>query len=138
MTSEYVKPLPSPANEELTRPFWDAAKRHELVVPRCNTCAELFFYPRERCPGCLSSDLNWETVSGNGRVYSYTVVHQPVHRGFRDDAPYIYAMIQLDEGPRMVSNLVGCPLDEVKIDMPVTTDFDDVTAEVTLVKFKPA
>ena len=106
-------------------------------MPRCNTCAELFFYPRERCPGCLSSDLDWETVSGNGRVYSYTVVHQPAHRGFRDDAPYVYAMIQLDEGPRMVSNLVDCPVDEVKIDMPVTADFDDVTAEVTLVKFKP-
>ena len=138
MTTEYKKPLPNPANEEHTRPFWDATKRHELVMPRCNTCAELYFYPREACPNCLSSDLAWEPVSGKGRIYSYTVVHQPVHPGFRDEAPYVYAMIQLDEGPRMVSNLVECPLDEVKVDMPVTAVFDDVTTEVTLVKFKPA
>ena len=138
MTTEYSKPLPRPVNPELTRPFWDAAKRNELVLPNCRTCANVFFYPREVCPNCLSSDLEWVTVSGKGRVYSYTIIHQPVNPNFREDAPYIYAMIQLDEGPRMVSNLIDCANDAVSINMPVAAAFDSVTPDVTLVKFRPA
>jgi hypothetical protein len=86
----------------------------------------------------LSAALDWTPASGKGRVYSYTVVHQPAHPAFREDAPYFYAMIQLDEGPRMIGNLIACALDEVEIDMPVTAVFDDVTPEVTLIRFKPA
>ena len=138
MTTEYKKPLPIPANEELTRPFWEAAKRHELVMPRCKTCSDIFFYPREVCPNCLSDDLEWVPVSGKGRLYSYTVVHQPANRAFQPDAPHIFVMVQLDEGPRMVSNLVECPVEDAKVDMAVEAVFDDVTDEVTLVKFKPA
>ena len=138
MTTEYNKPLPSPVGPELSKPFWDAAKRHELMVPRCRTCSNLFFYPREVCPDCLSSDLEWTAVSGRGRLHSYTVVYQPANPAFRDDVPYIYAMVQLDEGPRMISNLVDCPIEDVEMDMPVSAIFDDVTPEVTLVKFKPA
>ncbi len=138
MTTEYNKPLPNPVNAELTRPFWEAAQRHELVMPRCKTCANLFFYPRESCPNCLSDDLEWVPVSGTGRVYSYTVVYQPANPAFQDEVPYIYAMIQLDEGPRMISNLVQCPIEAAKVDMPVTAIFEDVTPEVSLVKFKPA
>ena len=107
-------------------------------MPRCKTCSNLFFYPREVCPTCLSSDLEWVPVSGNGKLYSYTVVHQPGIPSFQEDSPYIFAMVQLDEGPRMVANLVECPVEEAKMDMPVTVVFDDVTPEVTLVKFKPA
>ena len=138
MTTPYAKPLPDPYNAELSKPFWEAVKRHELVMPRCKTCSELFFYPRELCPHCLSSEHEWVPVSGHGRVYSYTVVHQPAHAAFREDAPYVYAMIQLDEGPRFISNIVGCPIDAVHVDMRVNVSFDDVTPEVTLVKFRPA
>ena len=137
MTTVYAKPLPDPYNAELSGPFWQAAKRHELVMPRCKTCADLFFYPRELCPHCLSQDLEWVQVSGQGRVYSYTVVHQPAHSAFREDAPYVYAMVQLDEGPRLIANIVSCPIEDVKIDMRVTVTFDDVTPEVTLVRFRP-
>ncbi len=138
MTTEYKKPLPNPSNPVLTQPFWDAAKRHELIMPRCKTCDNLFFYPRELCPICLSMDLEWVPVSGKGRVHSYTVIYQPGLSAFREDAPYIYAIIQLEEGPRMASNLVECAIDDAKIDMPVTAFYDDVTPEVTLVKFRPA
>lgn len=138
MTTRYTKPLPNPSNPELTRPFWEAAKRHELVMPRCRMCASVFFYPREICPSCFSADLEWVPVSGKGRVHSFTVVYQPGIAAFRDDTPYIYVMVQLDEGPRMVSNLVGCAIEDAKVDMPVTAVFDDVTPEVTLVKFQPA
>ena len=138
MTSTYDKPLPFPTNPELSEPFWEAAKRHELVIPRCKRCSNLHFYPRELCPICLSSDLEWVPVSGRGRVYSFTVVYQPANRAFVEETPYVYAMIQLDEGPRMISNVIETPSEQVKVDMAVVAVFDDVTPEVTLVKFKPA
>ena len=138
MTTEYNKPLPVPINPQLTAPFWKGARRGELVLPRCRTCSTVFFYPRELCPECLSSDLDWVTASGRGRVYSYTIVHQPAHPTFRGDSPYVYAIIQLDEGVRMVSNIVDCPHDELAINMPVVADFDAVTPDTTLVKFRPA
>jgi uncharacterized OB-fold protein len=138
MATESSKPLPRPISPELTRPFWEAATRHELVMPRCTICDHLFFYPRSECPRCLSSHLEWMQVSGRGRLHTYTVVYQPANAAFRDDTPYIYAVVQLDEGPRMVSNVVQCDLDAVKVDMPLEAIFDDVTPECTLVKFKPA
>jgi uncharacterized OB-fold protein len=138
MATESSKPLPRPISPELTRPFWEAATRHELVMPRCTICDHLFFYPRSECPRCLSSHLEWMQVSGRGRLHTYTGVYQPANAAFRDDTPYIYAVVQLDEGPRMVSNVVQCDLDAVKVDMPLEAIFDDVTPECTLVKFKPA
>ena len=137
MATDYDKPLPRGINPELTAPFWEAAGRGELVLPRCRTCSTVFFYPRELCPDCLSSDLDWVPASGKGRVYSYTIIHQPAHPTFRGDSPYVYAIIQLDEGPRMVSNIVDCPNDDVSINMPVVAAFDAVTPDTTLVKFRP-
>jgi len=137
MAAEYNKPLPRPLDPELTRPFWEAAKRHELVMPRCKTCDQLFFYPRSECPRCLGSDLEWVGVSGRGRLHSFTIVNQPANAAFRDDVPYVYAVVQLIEGPRMISNLVEYDVESVSVDMPVEAVFDDVTPEWTLVKFKP-
>lgn len=138
MATEYAKPLPRPLSPELTRPFWEAAKRHELMIPRCKVCDHLFFYPRSECPRCLSNRLEWVKVSGRGRLHTYTVVYQPANATFRDDTPYIYAVVQLDEGPRMVSNVVQCAIEAVNVDMPLEAIFDDITPEWTLVKFKPA
>jgi uncharacterized protein len=134
----YRKPLPIPLNRETSRPFWEAAQRHELIMPRCRLCDHLFWYPREVCPVCLSSEIDWLPVSGRGRLYSFTVIYQPANPAFRDDAPYIYAMVQLDEGPRLIANLVDCPPAEARVDLPVVAVFDDVTPDVTLVKFRPA
>jgi uncharacterized OB-fold protein len=138
MTAEYKKPLPNPQHWPASQAFWEAAKRHELLMPRCTLCNKLFFYPREVCPTCLQSDIEWQKVSGNGRMHSFTVIHQPANPSFAEDVPYVYAMIQLDEGPRMISNLVGCTPADAKVDMPVTAVFDDVTPDWTLVKFRPA
>ena len=134
----YNRPLPNSVNAELSKPFWDAARRHELVLPRCNNCSLTFFYPRERCPDCLSDDLDWIQSSGKGQVHSFTIIEQPVNRAFLEDVPYVYAMIQLNDGPRMISNVVECDIEDVKINMPVEAVFDDVSPDVTLVKFKPA
>ncbi len=132
--SDYIKPLPKPT--PASRPFWDAARRHELTLQRCGGCKKFIYYPRDRCPHCLSKDLSWERVSGRGTIYSYTVVRRASSRAFAD-APYVLAIVELDEGPRMTTNIVAPP-EQLKIGMPVTAFFDDVTPEHTLVKFKPA
>jgi uncharacterized OB-fold protein len=130
----YVKPLPKPT--ETSRPFWDAAKQHRLQLQHCGGCQSFIYYPRDRCPHCLSDQLEWRPVSGKGKVYSYTTVRRASVRSFADK-PYVLAIVELDEGVRMTTN-IEAPPESVKIGMPVTVFFDDVTPERTLVKFKPA
>jgi uncharacterized OB-fold protein len=131
--SEYHKPLPKPT--PTSRPFWDAARRHELSLQRCGACHKFIYYPRERCPHCFSDKLGWERASGRGKVYSYTVVRRSSSRAF--DQPYVLAIVELDEGVRMTTD-IEAPPESVKVGMPVAVYFDDVTPERTLVKFKPA
>ncbi len=144
MTTEYTKPLPIPGGlhgttlGDFTKPFWEATKRHELVIQRCRTCDRFFFYPRELCPTCLSDNLEWAPVSGRGRVHAFTIVYQPNDPRFNEDVPYVYAVIQLDEGARMISNVIDIEPHDVQVDMPVVAVFEDITPEWTLVKFKPA
>ncbi len=132
---DYTKPLPHP--NEVSQPFWDAAKRHELQIQRCNACGIYIFYPREACSECLAADLIWIPVSGRGRLYSYTIAQAPTHPAFADDVPYVIAIIELEEGPHITTNLVGCPIEDVTIGIPVVAAFEDVSAEMTLVKFRP-
>ena len=133
-----TKPMPLPENKGLTAPFWEAAKRHELVMQRCKKCANWIFYPREQCPVCFSQDLEYAPVSGRGRVYAFTVVYQPGNPAFEPEAPYVYAVIQLDEGVRMPSNITGISPDDVQIDMPVVATYEDVSPDWTLIKFEPS
>ena len=136
MTSAYDKPIPIPSNEVLTKPFWEATKRGELIIPYCNSCSTLFFYPREVCPNCFSKDLGWKKMSGEGHVYTYTHVWQAVHPSFQSANGHIYAIVQLDEGPKIPSGISGCEPEEVYVDMPVSVVFDDITEDYTLVKFQ--
>ncbi len=132
--SEYIKPLPKPS--PTSRPYWEAARRHELQLQHCGACGGYIYYPRPRCPNCMSDNLTWERVTGRGKLYSYTIVRRASTRSFAD-RPYVLAIVELDEGPHMTTNLIT-PLEQLKIGMPVTVYFDDVTSEHTLVKFKPA
>ena len=131
----YNKPLPNV--DDVSKGFWDAAKRHELAAQRCKTCNHLIFYPRPACTKCLSMDLEWVQLTGKGRVYTFTIINQAAIPGFMEDVPYVLAIVQLNEGPRITTNIVECKPEDVKVDMPVTVVFDDVTPEITLVKFKP-
>jgi hypothetical protein len=133
--ADYKKPLPRPTAASM--PFWEAAKQHELQIQRCGSCGAHIFYPRELCPECLSSDLKWVKVSGKGTVYSYTIAQMPTHPSFAEDVPYVIAIVELDEGPHVTTNITGCKPNEVRIGMPVAAAFDDVTPEMTLVKFRP-
>jgi uncharacterized OB-fold protein len=132
--STYDKPLPKPT--ATSAPFWDAARQHRLQLQQCGGCHSFIYYPRDRCPRCLSDQLEWRPVSGRGKVYSYTTVRRASTRSFADK-PYVLAIVELDEGVRMTTNLEAPP-ETIKIGMPVTVFFDDVTPERTLVKFKPA
>jgi hypothetical protein len=130
------KPLPRPAPESV--PFWEAAKNHRLELPRCNACGQFWFPPSQSCPHCLAADFAWTPVSGRGTVFSFVVFHRVYHPAYEGDVPYVVALIALEEGPRMLSNVVGIPPDQVRCDMPVKVVFDDVTEGVALPKFTPA
>jgi uncharacterized protein len=132
---EYLKPLPRSTPE--TAPFWEACRRHTLELQQCDACGKFWFPPSNRCQHCLSADWKWMPVSGNGEVFTFTVFHRAYHKGFADELPYAVAVVELDEGPRLVSNVVGCAPEDVKIGMPVSVIFDDVTEDTTLFKFQP-
>lgn len=132
----YTKPLPQPTPE--TQPFWDSMKRHQMQLPRCQDCREFHFYPRAFCPKCYSSNLAWEDVSGRGVLETYVINHRAAPR-FEEDAPYVIAVVTLDEGPRMMTNLVEAEPDPARLppDLSLEVVYDDVTDEVTLPKFRP-
>ena len=134
----YSKPLPRP--DPVTQPFWDSVKAHAMSIQRCSTCRRYVFYPRMHCPSCFGRDLAWMPVSGRGVVHAFTIVHYHSTPAFRADAPYVVALIELDEGVRMMSNLVDVTPDpqHVHVGLPVAVVYDDVTPELTLPKFRPA
>ena len=133
--TEYKKPLPRLT--KLNRPYWEAAKNHELRLQRCSDCSHVWFPPAEVCPKCLGENYEWTKVSGRGKVWSWIVMWQRYFPGFADDLPYNVAYVGLEEGPRMMTNIVGCDSAEIRCDMPVEVVFDDVTEEFSLPKFKP-
>jgi uncharacterized protein len=135
MTANYKKPIPAVTPE--MKPFFDAAKRHELVVQRCTQCGAHRFPAREICSNCLSREAEWVKVSGRGTVFSYNVMHQVYHPGFADEVPYAVVVISLEEGAKMTSNLVGMKPHDIKIDMPVKVVFEEITEDITLPKFAP-
>jgi uncharacterized OB-fold protein len=129
--------LPRPTPE--TKPYWDGAKEHRLMLPWCRSCGRAHFYPRSCCPHCFSFDLEWRQASGAGKLHTFVINHKPA-RGFEAKCPYVIAVVELAEGPRMMSNLVmdETPTPEnVWIDMDLEVVFDDITPEVTLPKFRP-
>ena len=133
----YRKPIPVPTPE--TQFFWDKCKEHELWLQRCQSCRHAFFYPRLHCPQCLSDDVPGFRASGKGTLWTYMINHRAVP-GFEDDAPYAIAIIQLEEGPRMMSNIVeieNTP-ENLVLDMPLEVVFEDATEEISIPKFRPA
>ena len=139
MTGERAEPprfLPQPG--PVSQPFWEAARRHELVLQRCSGCEVHVFYPRYNCPHCGSRDLEWVKASGRAKVHSYTVARRPTHPAYAERVPYVIAIVELEEGPRMTTNIVDCDPDSVHIDMPVAVTFEDISDEISLVMFRPA
>ena len=136
--ADYVKPLPVPEVE--TEPFWAACKEHRLDIQQCDGCGTFVFYPRAICPHCHSTSLTWRTSNGVGKVHTFSVVRQSAAPGFRDEVPYVVAVVEIDDagGVQIMSNLVNVDPADVHIGMPVKVRFEDVTPEITLPKFEPA
>jgi len=122
----------------LHAPFWEYVRAHELRLQRCDDCGRYRFIPLELCPACHSVASTWSPVSGRGTVYTFTVVHRAPTPAYQADAPYVIAQVELEEGPRISSTLAGVDPDAVRIGMPVEVVFDDVDAELTLYRFRPA
>ena len=114
---------PRPRPDNVSTPYWEACARGELLIQRCPACGARQFYPRALCTTCGESP-EWEQVAGRGRVHTFTVIRQNYAPPFRELLPYVVAMIELDEGPLVMSNLSGCDVDAVEIDMPVEVWFE--------------
>lgn len=132
--SDYAKPLPTITDEN--REFWEGAKRGKLRMQKCNSCGHIRYPISHACPKCLSYEFGWADLSGRGEVFSYVVFHQLYNKAFEKDIPYNVALVQLEEGPRMFSNVVGVDNDAVKIGDKVEVAFDSVTPEVTIPRFR--
>lgn len=127
----YDKPLPK--IDTVSQPFWDAAKQNRLVVQHCTACNDVHFPPGPVCPNCLSEAQDWQTVSGRGTLQGWVDFHRAYWDGFKNALPYRCCLVQLEEGPVLVSNLVGDA--EPVFGAAVTVVFDAVTDDVTLPKF---
>lgn len=132
----YTKPLP--VIDDQSRPYWEAARRRELRLPKCDACGALRVQFERWCPRCGSDRATWTRMSGRGTVWSHCTFHQRYFAEFEKDLPYGVALVQLEEGPKLITNIVGIERKDVRIGLPVVAHFDDVTPEVTLIKFRPA
>jgi len=117
------KPVPRPSPESAS--FWDGAKEKKLLLPRCENCGRFWFPPSQRCRHCLSADFTWREVSVEGRIYSFVVYHRVYHPGFEADVPYVVAIVELDEGPRLLANIVGSLPGDVRCDARVHVVFEE-------------
>ena len=131
----HAKPLPRVTADN--RPFWEAARRHELALQRCEDCTRFRYPPAPVCPECLSERFTWTPVSGRGTVTTFVIVHRPYFASFAADLPYNVVQVQLDEGPRLTANLVGVANADLRIGARVEVVFDDVTPDVTIPRFRP-
>jgi uncharacterized OB-fold protein len=131
----YNKPLPNVNGD--TREFWTGCKAHELRFQKCKDCGHIRWPASVICPMCYSRDTQWIVASGKGKVYTFVVYHVASHRGFVNDLPYVVADVELEEGPHLLTNIVGCRPDEVKCDMPVEVTWEDITEKFSLPKFRP-
>jgi hypothetical protein len=128
--------LPQPDLE--TQPFWDAARDGKLLVKRCNACGEHHFYPRPFCPKCWSDDVEWAEASGAATLYTWSVVHRNDLPPFGERVPYVAAVVDLAEGPRMMTNVVECEFDALEMGMALEAVFHPISDEFTIVQFRPA
>lgn len=135
MTEPSTRPLPAPT--DLTRPFWDGLAGGELRLQRCAGCGHLRNPIATVCPRCLSADYAWVALSGHGTVFSTIVFHQVYHEAFAAEVPYNVSVVELDEGPHLLSNVVGKPPGEVRVGDRVRVVFPEVAPGVTIHRFTP-
>jgi uncharacterized OB-fold protein len=133
MSDAYTKPLPDITSD--SAPYWEALRKHVLVLQRCTGCGRVRHYPRPMCSACHSMEYDWVRSSGRGRVHSWTVAHHAFHPGFKRDLPYVVALVDMEEGVRLNAPLRGVSSEAMRIGLPVRIIFEDATEDVTLPAF---
>ncbi len=130
---------PLPVKQPESDFYWEKAQAHELWLRRCNACEHAYFYPRDFCPDCGSRDVSWVQASGKGTLHTFAIVHRAPVPAFRDHVPFVVAMVDLEEGPRIPTNLVDVEPDpaHIHVGMAVEVAFAGVTDEITLPVFRP-
>jgi uncharacterized protein len=127
-----------PPASEVAEPFWEATRERRLVVQWCRPCGKPIFYPREVCPRCLGTDLEWRDSAGTGTVYAASVQHKPsMPLPAYSEGPFVIALIELDEGVRLMSNVVGCDPEAVTVGMEVAVTWEELTDGRHLPLFQP-
>jgi uncharacterized protein len=129
------KNFPQPTKE--TERYWQGCRNHELLIQYCPKCDAYQFYPRLICTGCSSRNLKWVPSSGRGKVVSYSIIHRAPSLAYKDETPYVVALIQLEEGPTMMSNVIQCKPADVAVDMIVSAVFEEWSDNITIPKFRP-
>ncbi|HQV05018.1 Zn-ribbon domain-containing OB-fold protein [Sphingorhabdus buctiana] len=132
-----AKPRPRP-QDPVEQEFWKRCQDGHLYFQKCGGCGSWRHLPRYMCARCGSPDFAWEQSSGKGTVFSWTVVHQALHPAFAADIPYVAAVVELDEGVRMATRLIDCPIDAVRLDLPVALAFETIGEDFRLPVFRPA
>ena len=128
---------PLPVITEESRPFWEGCRQGKLLLQYCDRCQQYQFYPRLYCMRCGAENPRWVEASGCGVIYSYTIIRQNKSPEFAKDTPYNVAIVQLEEGPRMLSNIVDVAPAELRVELPVMVVFDRVTDTISLPRFRP-
>lgn len=136
MSEHLDKNLPQPTAE--TAAYWEGCRNNQLLIQRCTQCGHYQFYPRTVCTACMSDGIEWVQASGHGRVSSFTVIRRAVSKAYVAEVPYVIALIELDEGPTMMSNVVECDPDSVAIGMLVEVTFEQWSDQITIPKFRRA
>ncbi len=126
-----------PSVEDETRPYWEAAKQGRLLIKKCNACGEVHHYPRPFCPSCWSEDVEWQEVSGRGTLYTYSTIFRNDLEPFSAWGAYVAAVVELDEGPRLMTNIVDAAPETLRVGMPVTVRYRDLTDEWAAPVFSP-
>ena len=119
-----------------TKTFWDGCRDHLLKFQKCRECGHVRWPPSIICPKCHAQGSEWILSSGRGKIHSYVVYHQAFHPAFKEKLPYVVAIVELAEGPRILSNIVGSPHDQLRCDLAVSVTWEDVTEEVSLPLFR--
>jgi len=131
------KPRPAPVLDPDTEAYYAAAREGRLLVQRCGSCGASQLYARDRCLRCRG-EVDWVEASGRATVYSFTVIRQNYQRPFRDQLPYVVALVDLEEGPRIMTNIVGCDPGDVRIGMALRARFEPVSDDAGIALFEPA
>jgi uncharacterized OB-fold protein len=136
MAESMPRPIPD-QGDLLTEPYWQHLREGTFALPRCDACGRHHFYPRSRCPHCGGDRIAWSAVSGRGKVYSYSVVHRAPSAAFKDEVPYVVAIVETDEGPHLMSRVVGVAPDAVRVGMRLQVRLDRAAEQAAMPVFEP-